>query len=109
MSFCNSPFVKNSLRDLRVKKTQQGGGPAKDEPEGPVNEELKALEAHVLKLSKQGEFFIIVLASRASRCYLDTQALKYYCSGHPPERPVNEVLKALEAHVLKLSKQGEIL
>ena len=46
-----------ALKKKRVKKPQQGGGPAKDEPEGPVNEELKALEAHVLKLSKQGEIF----------------------------------------------------
>ena len=44
------------LHALKRKRAKRAGlGVGKEEPEGPANEELKALEAHMLSLSKQGE------------------------------------------------------
>lgn len=42
----------HALKRKRAKRV--GQGTSKEETEGPVNEELKALEAHMLSLSKQG-------------------------------------------------------
>ena len=42
----------HSLKKKRAKRTGQTA--SKEDAEGPVNEELKALEAHMLSLSKQG-------------------------------------------------------
>ncbi|XP_041347318.1 cilia- and flagella-associated protein 54-like [Gigantopelta aegis] len=45
--------ASNALQALKRKKSRKGGPTMKvDEPEGPVNEELKALEANMLSMSK---------------------------------------------------------
>lgn len=49
------------------KKKKKGGGAAalaRDEPMVPGNVELKALEAHMLRVSKQGTFTLLQHANR---------------------------------------------
>ncbi|XP_064633928.1 cilia- and flagella-associated protein 54-like isoform X3 [Lineus longissimus] len=44
-----------TLAALKKRRTKAKVLGSKEEPDGPVNEELKALEAHMLRLSKQGQ------------------------------------------------------
>lgn len=48
------------LQVLKSKRRGKKPAAAKEEPEGPVNEELKALEAHMLSISKQGMLCVIL-------------------------------------------------
>lgn len=63
------------LHALKRKRAKRAGvGAGKEEPEGPANEELKALEAHMLSLSKQGQYMsssLLIFTNRQCKLPLD--------------------------------------
>nr|XP_034306398.1 cilia- and flagella-associated protein 54 isoform X5 [Crassostrea gigas] len=76
------------LHALKRKRAKRAGvGAGKEEPEGPANEELKALEAHMLSLSKQAQY------EHELSGYEDPSILHAYIAYLPSKLAYREVVK----------------
>ncbi|KAK3102398.1 hypothetical protein FSP39_011137 [Pinctada imbricata] len=75
----------HSLKKKRAKRTGQTA--SREDQEGPVNEELKALEAHMLSLSKQAQY------EHELSGYEDPSILHAYIAYLPSKLAYREVVK----------------
>ncbi|XP_062618793.1 cilia- and flagella-associated protein 54-like [Saccostrea cucullata] len=80
----------HALKRKRAKKA--GAGASKEEAEGPVNEELKALEAHMLSLSKQAQY------EHELSGFEDPSILHAYIAYLPSKLAYREVVKFKRRH-----------
>nr|XP_022298745.1 cilia- and flagella-associated protein 54-like isoform X2 [Crassostrea virginica] len=81
------------LHALKRKRAKRAGlGVGKEEPEGPANEELKALEAHMLSLSKQAQY------EHELSGFEDPSILHAYIAYLPSKLAYREVVKFKRRH-----------
>ncbi|XP_056000170.1 cilia- and flagella-associated protein 54-like isoform X4 [Ostrea edulis] len=80
----------HALKRKRAKRV--GQGTSKEETEGPVNEELKALEAHMLSLSKQAQY------EHELSGFEDPSILHAYIAYLPSKLAYREVVKFKRRH-----------
>ncbi|XP_069141650.1 cilia- and flagella-associated protein 54-like isoform X4 [Argopecten irradians] len=80
------------LKKRRAKKLGAGGQGSKDDGDGPINEELKALEAHMLSLSKQAQY------DHELTGYEEPSILHAYIAYLPSKLAYREVAKFKRRH-----------
>ncbi|XP_021355787.1 cilia- and flagella-associated protein 54-like isoform X2 [Mizuhopecten yessoensis] len=80
------------MKKKRAKKMGAGGQGTKEDGDGPTNEELKALEAHMLSLSKQAQY------DHELTGYEDPSILHAYIAYLPSKLAYREVAKFKRRH-----------